>query len=148
MCERSLQDLQRLTNERLTANALDRVESRNQRHRERITRKVESYFGARQRVLYLQHQNTALCHEITQQRQYIRDMKRQLSKETSKFANVRRIHAKELSDIRLSISRANQRIQRRLRHVSYSRHFRDMFVDSIQERRERPLPRSVRNMST
>ncbi|RPD53499.1 hypothetical protein L227DRAFT_567951 [Lentinus tigrinus ALCF2SS1-6] len=121
LLKKSLEGLRRLTTERLTAVALDRLDSHNRRHRQIITRKVENYFTARQRTAYLQHQNSTLINEIAVQRQSVSDLKRRLSKDVTKFEKLRQSQIKESNDIKLAIMRANQRIQRRLRHQCRNR---------------------------
>ncbi|RPD52502.1 hypothetical protein L227DRAFT_568552 [Lentinus tigrinus ALCF2SS1-6] len=116
LLEKSLHGLRRLMAERLTPAALDRLDSRNCRHRQLITRKVEDYFAARQRIAYLQHQSSSLTNDVTIRQQTVKDMKRRLSKETARSERIRRSQTKESNDIKLVIARANQRIQCHLRH--------------------------------
>lgn len=120
LLEKSLQGLRWLTTERLSVAALDRLDSRNQHHRQLITRKVEEYSTARQRTASLEQQSSILLKEVTHQQQSVKDIKRHLSKEMNKFEKTRRAHIKEENDLKVAIVRASQRLQRRLRHVSSS----------------------------
>lgn len=118
--KRCLRNLDILSTERLTPNALGHLDSRNQHHRQLTAQKVDAYFATRQRMVYLQQQSTQLAAELVQQRQLVQDLKRQLSKESSKAKTALTLRQKKENDLRLAIGRAEQRIQRRLRHVRRS----------------------------
>ncbi|RPD71980.1 hypothetical protein L226DRAFT_525084 [Lentinus tigrinus ALCF2SS1-7] len=113
---RALETLQLIRGRRLTSTALEDLDARLQHHRQALTCRVEDYFPVRQRIAYLQEQSVVLARQLIDDRQAVKDAKRQLSKETSAVEKARRIYVKEENELRVAIAKAHQRIQRRIRH--------------------------------
>lgn len=118
MLNRAVQSLKQVTEERINPVALEHLARCNQHHRSLIAQKVESYFATRHRAAYLQQQTALLATQLARKRDLVKDAKKQLSKEATTLSRLRRQHRKEETDLRREINRADQRIQRQLRHVS------------------------------
>ena len=120
LIKRCTGSLRILSTGRFTPIAMEHLDARNEHHRNLITRKVDTYFATRQRVMYLQKQSSEIATELVHQRQLVKGLKGRLSRETAKFDKALQLQQKKENDLRLEIARANQRIQRRLRHVRIS----------------------------
>lgn len=116
---------------------LEHISACNVRYRDILGHKINAYYQTQQSAARLQRESTTLTEELHQKRESLSALKKQYSKEGVTLNRIQRKHLREASDIRKDISRADQRVQRRLRRVStFIPSHQVHWLDTTQERRE------------
>ncbi|RPD65557.1 hypothetical protein L227DRAFT_560285 [Lentinus tigrinus ALCF2SS1-6] len=113
----SIQSLS-LNERHISASRLDDLKAHNRDCRRLLSRKILQYFKIRDQSRKLHRQNVVMTREIDHIGQALGDTRRQLAREKAAAEKRLGLRVKEVDDLRLALSRASQKIQRRLRMIS------------------------------
>lgn len=116
--DQAFDGLRLIREQRLTPVVIEHLATRIQLHQQTLAAKVEDYCVTRSRITYLQEESSELARELGEHRQSVKDTKRRLSRHTSALDKARRTYTREENELKMTLAKAHQRLQRRLRHVS------------------------------